>query len=332
MTSIADIKKNNRPLLKQFKEAGIQAELYNRPPVRAGLFTCEVRDNKIRLWPGDTKITADFDPARHQAVLRVDEAERTFKDRGTVTTRHRGWQHPAHFRYEGNYRTAALVCKADACIVAKAAIRRHVRSTWSLPKEARIKILSASWIRKDRCAYSVEITAPASSNSFLMGIDETSHFISQLPSHPSTVRVAHQVLRPTSVPKNALRQGEWFFIPATPEEVEAIVKAYAEPMYNIRSRGAIRQVSEATLRQMGFHRYPRSRVNPTFTMLEGGSSHRVAQGIRIGEDRFATGLVYDTREGRHEPLTLNGWYKVVRNTEVVQRPARQASNTPRRWD
>lgn len=47
---------------------------------------------------------------------------------------------------------------------------------------------------------------------FLIGVDESHYFISQLPEVVKTVKEAHTVLRPKNVPVNSLRQGEWFFV------------------------------------------------------------------------------------------------------------------------
>lgn len=47
---------------------------------------------------------------------------------------------------------------------------------------------------------------------FLIGVDESHYFISQLPKVVKTVKEAHTLLRPKNVPINSLRQGEWFFV------------------------------------------------------------------------------------------------------------------------
>jgi len=45
--------------------------------------------------------------------------------------------------------------------------------------------------------------------------------------------------------------------------------------------------------------------------------------------RYAIGPIVDTRKGHHKPLMLDGWHKVMRNTEVV---AKRAAAPRRHWD
>jgi len=64
---------------------------------------------------------------------------------------------------------------------------------------------------------------------FLVGMDESHLFIAQLTSPATSVKQAHESLRPRDVPAGramrklkVVRQGEWFFMPASGEELGRI--------------------------------------------------------------------------------------------------------------
>lgn len=123
--------------------------------------------------------------------------------------------------------------------------------------------------------------------NLLVGMDETHNFISIVPGDENDVYgvvKAHQILR-NGAPRDAKRQGEWFFIP-TPQ---AFVK----------------RATKKALVHNG-HR----------------TTHVVAQ---YAEDEwgrmYARGKVTETREGRHAPLDLGEtWHRVEHNGEVEADP------------
>jgi hypothetical protein len=77
---------------------------------------------------------------------------------------------------------------------------------------------------------------PKQTRRFLVGFDERDLFMAQLPAAAriTTVRQAHEVLRPGNLPGTAsipkkvkvVRQGEWFFYPATEDEKMDIRKLH----------------------------------------------------------------------------------------------------------
>lgn len=125
---------------------------------------------------------------------------------------------------------------------------------------------------------------------FLLGMDETSNFVTRLPRTVLSVSDAHEALRPTDVPEGSTRQGEWFFLPVADERC-------SRP-------GCGDSLSEA------HHLIEKNRE------LELGSTHRAEEFIQCGSQQYARGIITDTRQGRHRPVDLlSVWHQVRRNTE-----------------
>lgn len=145
-----------------------------------------------------------------------------------------------------------------------------------------------------RWEHTATVTAkvPATKLYFLVGYDENHMFISCLPKKAESVDEAHRILLPKEVKgvKNYLRQGEFFFIPATEKELELIADADASTDDNY----------------------------PLYLQKDGRDSDHEAQVVASVRKKnllldFCTGKVYNER---HKQLFLNGWYKVVVNNEV----------------
>jgi hypothetical protein len=121
------------------------------------------------------------------------------------------------------------------------------------------------------------------------------------------VEDAHKALRPKGVPASAKRQGEWFFIPATKDELAAIERSLHWHAVHPSLNPSVRGVRHGS--------------------LEWNSSHYATTlGTKSGV--FAIGHVIDNRKSnRHSPLLLNGWHRVVRNAEVIN-----AAAITRYWD
>jgi hypothetical protein len=167
--------------------------------------------------------------------------------------------------------------------------------------------------RKYRMAWrvSADITATVKNdtiNHLLMGIDEMTHFICPLPHPARSVAHAHQMLRPKGVTAKTPRQGEWFFLPPTKEELSQIHKLIQD------SPGSIKPER----------------------LQSGALTHVVKSSVRIGRDLFARGYVTDRRQGHHHIKHLPGWRKVLKNQEGILRvaPAQReaARRRSRTWD
>ncbi len=130
---------------------------------------------------------------------------------------------------------------------------------------------------------------------YLMGMDESHLFIAELPKNLGVVnkiKDAHKVLKPDAVLENEKdtnrikRQGEWFFIPATPAEIMII-----EDNSNLIEKKM----------QLGINSW------------RGKNSHIADLLINIRGDQFATEKISHIE---HKTLKLHGWFRVVRNNEA----------------
>ncbi|MFX1256782.1 MAG: hypothetical protein ACFFAN_02905 [Promethearchaeota archaeon] len=137
--------------------------------------------------------------------------------------------------------------------------------------------------------------APNYLRKYLMGMDESHLFIAELPNNLgpiNKIKDAHKSLKPDLIVKRGKdnnrikRQGEWFFIPATPSELEKI----NENINLIEKK-----------KPLGTNSW-RSR-----------NSHIADQIIKIKDEQYVKGKVSHIE---HKTLKLHEWFKVVRNNEA----------------
>lgn len=103
-----------------------------------------------------------------------------------------------------------------------------------LVKEAGGKFITKEYDASKRKMVNRTNTISPQTRRFLVGFDERDLFMAQLPAAAriTTVRQAHEVLRPGTMPGTpalpkkgkVVRQGEWFFYPATKEDKAEIQK------------------------------------------------------------------------------------------------------------
>lgn len=152
---------------------------------------------------------------------------------------------------------------------------------------------------------------PEEKRRFLVGMDECHLFIAQLSGGATSVRQAHDQLRPRNVPggkaakkRKIKRQGEWFFTPATDAEIEQIDD-------HIRQNGVEKNV----------------RIGPRGRWMR-GRPHNVTESVVVNVRRRMDGardmtfqaVPVEFVRGRivhpdHHALHLDGWHKVDMNTE-----------------
>lgn len=134
-------------------------------------------------------------------------------------------------------------------------------------------------------------TTPDWKRFYLLGLDSTHMFISELPKGASTIKEAHDRLKPLSIKgkKKVKRQGEWFFIPVTSSEQMII----DENNDTIQLKGIL----------------PGNTKN----------RHTVDELIEIEDKIFARGKI---RHREHKTMQLLEWYRVARNTERVSSTSR----------
>src|SRR6185369_8967487 len=121
-----------------------------------------------------------------------------------------------------------------------------------------------------------------------VGRDEQYAFIAMLPEKATSVKHAHEILRPKGLPANSQRQGEWFFAP--------VGKILAEKLDRIAKTDPDRVMESP---------------------LERGSTHIAKQFLNYQHEKYVVGYVNDSRVTRHKGIFLSGWHRVVRNRERV---------------
>lgn len=132
----------------------------------------------------------------------------------------------------------------------------------------------------------IKVTLKASTNYFLVGIDETAHFISQLRKKPKSVKDAHKLLLPKGVPAGSPRQGEYFFVKATDKEIQTIFKDISHEIIQ-------------------------------YTQLD-NSTHYASCGIYSDKslELYVMGIIQCERKNTHKDLYLTSLHRVVRNNEI----------------
>lgn len=169
---------------------------------------------------------------------------------------------------------------------------------------------------------------------FLLGRDERHWFVAGVPeiTPVSRVRDAIQALKPEGVHqgerrirskhrdrrinKARVRQGEWFFVPASGLDVPKLLVLSGEPL--IRSRGGKPHVCEELFRFGGETVY----VSPGFpnglTEAEYGNlsdTERKRWNWRVMRRNPKVYVRGRVRHADHRTVTLEGWHQVLSNTE-----------------
>lgn len=252
-------------LVDRFDAANLELELADEPlrnVENADIFQMDVvvqgrrkgssGREVFRIWPGrsDNRLeVVGFDKDQEQLVLMVHEPSRT--------------------------------------IVRRERLRPH-RSKMT-PEIFKSRFPRATLISLDEKAVVFSQRTPDNKRHYLCGRDERQLFIAELQRGVSTVREAHSVLAPEHLPERKdariVRQGEWFFVEATSDEVELI----RENLFLLE------------------HKVP---VGPG-----GGRPHVVDEAVTIsrGGARFVRGAV---RHPDHRSIWLANWHSVHLNQEV----------------
>jgi hypothetical protein len=161
----------------------------------------------------------------------------------------------------------------------------------------------------------VERKTSRGTRHFLCGVDERDHpFIAQLPQAATSIKVAHELLKPPELrgqpirghgknsrvksrkAKTATRQGEWFLIALGEGELKQVEEAVAKA-------GVLKN------RRLGFE--PRG--------MERGKPHTADEVIMFTKDGDMRPTLYmrgKLRHVEHATLDFPDWVRVVRNTEA----------------
>lgn len=124
----------------------------------------------------------------------------------------------------------------------------------------------------------------------LVGRDERQLFMCELPKPCTTVKEAHDALRPRHLRTKTLRQGEWFFVPASAWDCANVERALRGHVTVVRRNMAIN------------HFIPRA-----------GKPHVVDELAPLNA-LYARGAL---RHPDHKTIWLSDWHRIVKNLEVV---------------
>lgn len=165
-------------------------------------------------------------------------------------------------------------------------------------------------------------------NKFLLGRDERHWFAAAIPGDGvHDVRTAIASLRPDEAAgREAIRQGEWFFVPApgVRENTRAILRN--EPLS--RGAGSKPHICEELMRRAGVavmvsQAYPTGITESEYNQLmDSDPKARHMSWRRMVRDAevYARG---DVRHRDHKTIHLDGWHRVYMNRERFAKHARQ---------
>lgn len=235
---------------------------------------------EIGLWIGDFKNTkyeiVGASKKHRQCVLRVQEEKRMISQRISIP---KPWFSNAKFsrdRYRLFYNKLRI----------------------GVPNQ-KPQFLSPFVYSENHVSADFGYRLNKSDQTFLLGVDETAHFICALPRKVKSFAAAHKTLRPSHVPSGSLRQGEFFFVACKPRQIAELDKKLQA---RIRAGTAVNNA------------------------LERFSRHRAEAVYKIGKRVYAKGWVVDSRAKHHAPIYLEEWYEVIRNREI------KVPGMVRRWD
>lgn len=320
--TVAQIKERSEEIVEKLASFGIVAATFSRPPVGKNIFMISRDGGQIKIWPGgpDVRIKIRGNKRLRQAVISVIEEDREIRvvRKGSGNT----------YSYMDD----------------KELEKKYISERWwhtgnwggpNIPTESTFKVNKFTVLtseqtggdtdygsdRRTLYTYELDVTAkiPASEQFFLIGYDEISQFICQLPEQALSVSQAHDILRPEGVPKNAKRQGEFFFVPAEPEVIEKIRKAEARSQKTGLSDGASwygleLDSSHEAQRLLGLSSTGTRLFNPTHHWTHSRSSNMT---VPAASTAYAKGQIRDRRKGHHETVMLDDWHRVIRNREIV---------------
>jgi hypothetical protein len=268
---------NRAHLKSSFEKVPVGLKLLGGPisPANPSIFQMNIHQSRgfgeyVQIWPGDRGNEIEvlsFDPAFVQLVLRVREPRRPYLE----VVQKRGF----------------MSLERDA-----ARIQERVRAS------------GGRIVKETRHDWRLELWTPEIDRRYLCGRDDVHLFIAQV-REGDTVAQAHHSLKPEVVreaeavwPGRIQRQGEWFFLPLSAEESEALDAHLTDWPGAVRlnqgvAPGRRPHVADAVVT---IDRRTRTR-------------HREYRRPHV----YARGTV---THSDHVPIQLDGWRRVVRNSEV----------------
>jgi hypothetical protein len=256
---------HTKKLIDQFARADLELEAAHEPfASNADIFQMDIRRHNRRnahseyfaMWRGHDSNHVEvhgLDRFHHQLVMMVREPEREFFDPiPPFRMKHHGWAHQV---------AADAKVSLDDIVVTRGRgfVRRMTTST---------------------------------KRHFLVGRDERQLFMCRLPNACTSVREAHEALRPPEVKDDAIRQGEWFFLTPPQEELNKLKHDLAKQRI-----------------------WPRLKVSIGSVIIRRGKPHVADELVVRDQKVYVRGAV---RHDDHKTIRLYEWREVVRNREVTE--------------
>jgi hypothetical protein len=260
-------------LKKSFSKVPVGLKLLGGPIVSGNpaIFQMNIQKSPrfgeyFQIWPGDRNNEIEvlsLDSSFTQLVLRVQEPRRRYVE----IVRKTSWARPD-------------------------AVEAHAHST------------GGRILKETRYDWRLEMWTPAVDRRYLCGRDDRHLFIAQA-REGNAVAEAHESLKPDEVrraeavsPGSVLRQGEWFFVPPSEDELEGLEAWLRERPRGLRL-GA--PVGGGTRPHVGDFVVTIDRRTRT--------QHREYRRPEV----YARGAIVHPD---HRRLWLEGWRRVVRNREI----------------
>lgn len=293
------MKRQKDNLEKQFEKAGLACKVLKEPirAINVDIFQADIqrgfRGNKrmeyFRIYKGhETNIVAvaNCDKEIKQLVLIVKEPKRTWTE------------------------------TEDLSPMEQRSLREIDREDWvntlqTHIKVSRRKVISVHGNQGKPVSFTYEQSTLGNVRHYLLGVDERQLFIAELPKAATTIAQAHQMLKSDDVTfaegkakGKTVRQGEWFFVNATEQELQDIELALKTKKLHIIQDGNIGNLTGAR---------------------RGGKAHVAREAVRFFGERLGHGFSVRRRgevfvrgavsHPDHATVRFHHWRKVIKNAE-----------------
>ena len=291
---------DNQIIKSCFQEAEVPVSFYKRGPFGKDSLSINITKGEVKIWAGNSDLDIIPDPVHKQLVINVKEGNREIKATYSKYIREIDYDN-----LDGDTDDEKCVSYINSLTTDSILSRINV----NLNTRVRPKVISST-LKNDNYGIGLIIKLlykiRGSKFTFLVGYDEPtsqSPFVSRLKGREviKSVKEAHKKLRPKDISKRALRQGEWFFDPVS--------KDLNKELYENMT-----------------HRKHLNHFYGSGVWRWNLGSHRAGKVINHNKNMYAIGKIEDVRKGRHEPITLTKWHRVVRNNELV------GTNNSGSWD
>jgi len=292
---------NTETLVKQFTSVGLDVLIEDKPfnNLRGaeGIFMLDIqraikgnaRSEFFKIYMGDPTNTihiAASDKAWGQLVITIKEPSREF------------WEE---------------IWKQEANKIDKLGVTQYIASQRTRtgregnPKD--IKKINGKWHLRQ--------ATPSQTRHMLIGRDERQLFMCRLPKACSSVKMAHDCLKAPEVRfadgtarGRTLRQGEWFLLNLTSEELAGLKSYLKSPLAIVHKKANIGQYAG---RRVGKAHVAEELISMAGVPLSHGFT------AQARNDVYVRGAI---SHPDHKTVKLGEWRKVIRNAERVESTGR----------